>query len=995
MINQEELATQLLALRSLAIALVGFDEADSILSRVFLKASHRPPRHKRNIKAWLASMIKSESIDKSRADLRRVLREKKVPASRFSETPPELLEKAEMHSVIHNALMELPESKRHILILRYDENLSASEIGAQFGISRSAARTRISRALGGLRHKLRADHGKDILNSCLLMFGAPSHTIRHTFTPSFVSFTASLIVGFSLVAWHTSQGTKPLSNAIVAVVSPEQCKASDFPAKQIAEKLPTQGPAIFTRNTIFAEFHMELLDEDGKVITNADSYLFKNGKSYRGKAKHYASGLYYFPDTQHQMDGSEVVLILASGRAPFLYEMQAIGKHLVSIRLPKGEHLSGKVQFLHSELKRPLYIGLDLSSVRPEPSDRIFQLKPKLTRAQIKLIDRSYYNCSLKIDDAGGFDFWGLPQNWSGELSLTSKIYRLRGARTHLGIQRLFFHGPEKGLQLQVEENPTISGIVESNEINLDILEFTAIITKGRVTPVLDWSLNEESGEFQLVVEQIPTGSGQIQASTQYGNMHFDVAEFNNQNQRIYVARQDRTAFFVDIYCQDASIPKIKGTNLDSGSMIPVTATERGICAHLSESDDAIRLEAFGYLPIILYKADPVEDWVLESWSGLTIKLESTSNEPQYFSEYSARVVSIPEMTIELFAKDPTGLFSSSLSKEDEILLRNDWCLINKTPGTSSVTSLIGKLRPSEELFAFKIDQAFRIIAKHKNSVFFDNVVTPINAETMQTITIPRPTSYKGKEISGFVLDGKGHGLEKAIILVKDCAGDWGVRSISGPYGKFSLSLYANETLICARVSEGSHSNSFNTKNSLANDDVVLRIGEGHLFKLQLPLPWVTEAKPVATRIEDDLPIRVHLNRVGNTCNLSIYCFSNEDIRFAVDTKNTTWEQTWNPITHQLDALPRFVPTSISTLKSKYETTKANNDLQTTIVVAEQGNWSYTVQLKGSEDEVMLPVISKPHAIKYSLICNNLGESSTQIKSLEMVEGVLRHLLVH
>jgi RNA polymerase sigma factor (sigma-70 family) len=103
--------------------------------------------------AWLYRVVRNAAISASRGDQRRMRHEQAASRSnrlRFESD----LEGPFDAATASQALSDLPDDEREVLIARIWGGLTFEEIGAVFGVSTSAAHRRYEAALGALRKRL-------------------------------------------------------------------------------------------------------------------------------------------------------------------------------------------------------------------------------------------------------------------------------------------------------------------------------------------------------------------------------------------------------------------------------------------------------------------------------------------------------------------------------------------------------------------------------------------------------------------------------------------------------------------------------------------------------------------------------------------------------------------------------------------------------------------------------------------------------------------------
>jgi len=99
---------------------------------------------------WLHTAARRRAIDVVRSEQRRRVREQEATAMQNISSAPET-NWAEIGPLLDEAVGQLKETDRDVVLLRFFKNLSHQEVGASLGLGEDAARKRIDRALEKLR----------------------------------------------------------------------------------------------------------------------------------------------------------------------------------------------------------------------------------------------------------------------------------------------------------------------------------------------------------------------------------------------------------------------------------------------------------------------------------------------------------------------------------------------------------------------------------------------------------------------------------------------------------------------------------------------------------------------------------------------------------------------------------------------------------------------------------------------------------------------------
>lgn len=238
----EELLEHLPSLRGLARALVHGDDVEDLVADTMLRAYERPPRHGRNIRAWLTATLRNLAIDRGRRAKSQATRESRIreAAKRSSDgaKPDEVLARSEALHLLHGVLRELDDADHQLLLLRYFEGLNATEIGARLALPPATVRTRLTRALGRLRAKLREQYGSEAFAPCLVLL-QPLSTPGLTAGAGFLSVLTMAKSGKAVLA----AATLLLAYPLYSVFTPTESAPPDETPLVMAPAITEAGPA--------------------------------------------------------------------------------------------------------------------------------------------------------------------------------------------------------------------------------------------------------------------------------------------------------------------------------------------------------------------------------------------------------------------------------------------------------------------------------------------------------------------------------------------------------------------------------------------------------------------------------------------------------------------------------------------------------------------------------------------------------------------------------
>ena len=180
-IPHDDLVKHLRFVHGLAFAIVGDSMiADDVTQETMLAAVKQPPMLTRGLKAWLGGVVRNKIRLYYRSESRRTRRENQVGGdvrerllqSRHFQDGLELVE---MRRRIFQSVVNLPAHYRDVIVWRYLEERTPTEIASVTGLPISTIRTRLQRGLQKLRAGLEKDTGE--------LLGCRVPSSAKTFTP--------------------------------------------------------------------------------------------------------------------------------------------------------------------------------------------------------------------------------------------------------------------------------------------------------------------------------------------------------------------------------------------------------------------------------------------------------------------------------------------------------------------------------------------------------------------------------------------------------------------------------------------------------------------------------------------------------------------------------------------------------------------------------------------------------------------------------------------
>lgn len=158
------------------------DEAlvDDVVQETLVKALEKGPRKSEALMAWLRTVTRNLAYKSYRTQARRSAREEVAAREERLPATADMVARGEVLEQLTAAVMELPESAREVILLRYYEGLSHAEIGERLGLAAGAVRMRVHRAQRTLQEALDKSNQGDRsvwMSSLAVLAGVKPHEL--------------------------------------------------------------------------------------------------------------------------------------------------------------------------------------------------------------------------------------------------------------------------------------------------------------------------------------------------------------------------------------------------------------------------------------------------------------------------------------------------------------------------------------------------------------------------------------------------------------------------------------------------------------------------------------------------------------------------------------------------------------------------------------------------------------------------------------------------
>lgn len=201
--------------------------ADDLTQETMLAAIENRGTEARSPRAWLSRVLRNVMWERVRQSHRRQAREQAVARQDAVASSAEIVEKVDTHRTLVDAVLRLPEHYRIVLLRRYFEGETPTQIAAALDMPISTVKTRLQRGIERMRAELDEAYGhRDRWQPALLgLIGMPR---RSALLPLPIAVAATLLLtGIVAVAWSAwadpaAAPAPPSTEAIGAVTTNAQ-----------------------------------------------------------------------------------------------------------------------------------------------------------------------------------------------------------------------------------------------------------------------------------------------------------------------------------------------------------------------------------------------------------------------------------------------------------------------------------------------------------------------------------------------------------------------------------------------------------------------------------------------------------------------------------------------------------------------------------------------------------------------------------------------------
>ncbi|HEX6885689.1 MAG TPA: sigma-70 family RNA polymerase sigma factor [Planctomycetota bacterium] len=300
--------------------------AEDIVQETWLSALRRGPQDQRSLRGWLATVLRRHLRQARRGEERRARRESARPRAPDEPAPGDVIERAESHRDLVEAVLELREPFRTTVLLRYLEELAPDEVAARQGVPVATVHSRLARGLAALRARYGEDPGvRPTLACALLWLDAGRGPVAARLLARALAPAAAVVAALGLggLAWSLAGASGDrralpdvagLSSAAPGERPPAATHAAREPVPSVSVPAPREAAPVALHAGL-------VLDRTGEPLGGVPIALLASGSAtVAATFTSAADGRFAFPEPEEPVElvaaGPEHATVLAALAAP-------------------------------------------------------------------------------------------------------------------------------------------------------------------------------------------------------------------------------------------------------------------------------------------------------------------------------------------------------------------------------------------------------------------------------------------------------------------------------------------------------------------------------------------------------------------------------------------------------------------------------------------------------------------------------------------------------
>jgi len=324
-------------------------DAQDLLQETFATALHRPPRSRRNVRSWLATVLRNLAISRYRKEKRQHRSDEEPPEQEVHDDPTHLLHQRSIQVRLREAVEKLDERSQAILHLSYFQDLPPREIAARLRVPVGTVRSRRRRALASLRAELARGRSRTTNRTralAILGWLRPRGREPRQWMPAYSVAAILALVATPLLLWRlvgsgagneekTSHAAAPESIGLLQRSADQESDVARSPVPGASRVVDSDPPS--------PRLALELLwRESGEPAGSIGVLLEYGGSPHRGDRREVVSG-HDGEIRATELEPGPWKITPALGRARWI-DVASDGSTAARIELPRGIEVSGVVR---------------------------------------------------------------------------------------------------------------------------------------------------------------------------------------------------------------------------------------------------------------------------------------------------------------------------------------------------------------------------------------------------------------------------------------------------------------------------------------------------------------------------------------------------------------------------------------------------------------------------------------------------------------------------